>query len=46
MLLLFCHNYVLLSSMLVIVFYYICISPIFDCKGIDKNESKKGMALE
>ena len=34
------------SSMLVVEFYYTSISLIFDCKGMDKIESKKGLALE
>ena len=34
------------SSMLVVEFYYTSILLIFDCKGMDKNESKKELALE
>ena len=36
----------LLSLMPVMDFYYNCISLIFDCKGMDKIESKKGLVLE
>lgn len=36
----------LLSPMPVMDFYYNRISLIFDCKGMDKIESKKESALE
>ncbi len=36
----------LLSPMPVMVFYYNRISLIFDCKGMDKIESKKELVLE
>lgn len=36
----------LLSPMPVMFFYYNRISLIFDCKGMDKIESKKESALE
>ena len=36
----------LLSQMPVMDFYYNRISLIFDCKGMDKIESKKELVLE
>lgn len=36
----------LLFLMPVMVFYYNCILLTFDCKGMDKIESKKELVLE